>query len=48
MATQDVEWVTAYDCEEEMNVEDIINAFQEMLKSDDEAVDQQPPTKISY
>ncbi|KAK9736825.1 hypothetical protein QE152_g11245 [Popillia japonica] len=40
---QDVyEWVTEDDFEE------LTNAFQETDKSDDEAVDEQPPTKISH
>ncbi|KAK9737800.1 Zinc knuckle [Popillia japonica] len=49
---QDVdEWVTANDLKEEVNVEELRNAFQETEKSDDddnEAVDEQPPTKISH
>ncbi|XP_066248165.1 jerky protein homolog-like [Euwallacea similis] len=47
-----VDWVTADDLEEEMSIEEITNTFQETEKSDDsdddEAVDEQPPTKISH
>ncbi|XP_066257537.1 jerky protein homolog-like [Euwallacea similis] len=47
-----VDWVTADDLEEEMSIEEITNTFQETEKSDDsdddEAVDDQPPTKISH
>lgn len=52
MTRQDVvEWVTVDDLEEEMSIEELTNAFQETEKSDDdddEAVDEQPLTKISH
>lgn len=45
---QDVfDWVTADELEEELNIEEIMNAFQETEKVDDEAVDEQPPLRCS-